>query len=216
MWLSVCQHGDAKAFEALFSICYPKLLNFCLMYVLRKEPAEEVVSDVFVKCWVDRAALLEVQNPEVYLFVAVKNQALNYLKRFSHYHLVSVGDIDTDDMMNSLYPERDIERRELMFKMNQAISLLPRQCQIIFRLIKEDGMKYKEVAEILHISPRTVQTQLFRAIARLRQTLRPYLEQPSGMKPSDRTPPDRTPSDSPPSDRKLPAWLPLILLLALH
>jgi RNA polymerase sigma-70 factor (family 1) len=142
-----------------------------LLYVLRKEPAEEVVSDIFVKCWLDRDNLLQVQNPEVYLFVAVKNQALNYLKRFSHYHLVTVGEIDADEMINSFYPERDIERRELMFRMNQAIAMLPRQCQLVFKLIKEDGMKYKEVAEILHISPRTVQTQLFRAIAKLRVTL---------------------------------------------
>ena len=150
-------------------------MNFCLLYVRRKEPAEEVVSDIFVKCWLNRANLQEIQNPEVYLFVAVKNQALNYLKRFSHYHVVSMGEVDTDDMLNSLYPEKELERRELHFRMNQAIAALPHQCQVIFRLIKEDGMRYKEVAEILHISPRTVQTQLFRAIAKLRQTLHPYL-----------------------------------------
>ena len=200
LWVRICQQSDSRAFESLFSLCYPKLLNFCLLYVLRKEPAEEVVSDIFVKCWTDRAHLQDVQNPEVYLFVAVKNQALNYLKRFSHYHLVSVGDIDTDDMINSLYPERDVERRELLFRMNQAIALLPRQCQIIFRLIKEDGMKYKEVAEILHISPRTVQTQLFRAIAKLRLALRPFLE--------------NRPRDSA-SGNTVPSWLPLVLLLGL-
>jgi RNA polymerase sigma-70 factor (ECF subfamily) len=73
--------------------------------------------------------------------------------------------------------------------MNQAIAALPHQCQVIFRLIKEDGMRYKEVAEILHISPRTVQTQLFRAIAKLRQALRPYLGQtPDRFNPVDTIP----------------------------
>lgn len=196
LWMRICQENDARAFEILFSICYPKLLNFCLLYVHRKEPAEEVVSDIFVKCWMDRQQLQHVLNPEVYLFVAVKNQALNYLKRFSHYHLVSVGEIDTGDMLNSLHPEKDVERREMLFRMNQAITMLPRQCQIIFRLVKEDGMKYKEVAEILHISPRTVQTQLFRAIAKLRLTLLPYLEDHSG--------------------RKVPFWIPLILLMSFY
>ena len=196
LWMRICQENDARAFEILFSICYPKLLNFCLLYVHRKEPAEEVVSDIFVKCWIDRQQLEHVLNPEVYLFVAVKNQALNYLKRFSHYHLVSVGEIDTGDMLNSLHPEKDLERREMLFRMNQAITMLPRQCQIIFRLVKEDGMKYKEVAEILHISPRTVQTQLFRAIAKLRLTLLPYLEDHSG--------------------RKVPFWIPLILLMSFY
>ena len=190
LWFKVCQQSDSKAFEQLFSHCYPRLMNFCLLYVRRKEPAEEVVSDIFVKCWLNRENLRAIQNPEVYLFVAVKNQALNYLKRFSHYHVVSMGELDTDDMLNSLYPEKELERRELHFRMNQAIAALPHQCQVIFRLIKEDGMRYKEVAEILHISPRTVQTQLFRAIAKLRQALRPYLGQnPDRFNPVDTIPP---------------------------
>lgn len=180
LWLRVCEESDSRAFELLFSVCYPKLLKFCLLYVLRKEPAEEVVSDVFVKCWLARGQLKEVQNPEVYLFVAVKNRSLNYLKRFSHYHVVPVGDAELGQLSHPPSPDKDVERRELAFRMNQAIATLPRQCQVIFRLIKEDGMRYKEVAEILHISPRTVQTQLFRAVARLRQAMRPWLDQNAG------------------------------------
>ena len=191
----MCCESDDKAFELLFSACYPKLLNFCLLYVLRKEPAEEVVSDIFVKCWMDREQLKDVRNPEVYLFVAVRNRALNHLKKFSHYHVVPVGDMETSPILHPPDPAQDVERRELFFHMNEAIAMLPRQCQIIFRLIKEDGMKYKEVAEILHISPRTVQTQLFRAIARLRETLRPYLDHKTGR-----------------TGRTLPSWVPLALL----
>jgi RNA polymerase sigma-70 factor (family 1) len=192
LWKSICHESDDKAFELLFAACYPKLLNFCLLYVLRKELAEEVVSDIFVKCWMDRQQLQEVHNPEVYLFVAVKNQALNYLKKFSHYHVVPVGDMEMSSIVRPPDPAQHVERRELFFRLNEAISMLPRQCQLVFRLIKEDGMKYKEVAEILHISPRTVQTQLFRAISRLRETLRPYLDQQS--------------------DGTLPSWVPLVLL----
>jgi DNA-binding CsgD family transcriptional regulator len=58
--------------------------------------------------------------------------------------------------------------------MEQSIEALPQQCRIIFRLIKEDGIKYKEVAEILNISPRTVQTQLFRAMRKLSLVLSEY------------------------------------------
>lgn len=192
LWMKICYENDSKAFELLFSACYPRLLNFCLLYVLRKEPAEEVVSDIFVKCWMDREQLKDVRNPEVYLFVAVRNRALNHLKKFSHYHVVPVGDLEGSPIVHPPDPVQDVERRELFFRLNEAISMLPRQCQIIFRLIKEDGMKYKEVAEILHISPRTVQTQLFRAIAKLRTTLRPYLDQRTG--------------------RSLPCWAPLVFL----
>ncbi len=59
--------------------------------------------------------------------------------------------------------------------MNQAVDSLPRQCKIIFNLIKEEGLKYKEVAEILNLSSRTVETQLVRAMKKLDKILAPYL-----------------------------------------
>jgi RNA polymerase sigma-70 factor (ECF subfamily) len=138
-----------------------------VFYIRRKEVAEEIVSDVFVKCWECRKNLLHIVNPETYLFVAVKNQSLNYLKKYSNIHLVQIESSDQVEFVNTFNPEREMERKELHFLMDQAIASLPQQACIIFRLIKEDGMKYKEVAEILNISPRTVQTQLFRAMKKL-------------------------------------------------
>nr|WP_233166767.1 sigma-70 family RNA polymerase sigma factor [Pedobacter sp. ASV2] len=77
------------------------------------------------------------------------------------------------DPVNHFNPEIIFEQKELHKKLDHAIETLPPQAKIIFRLIKENGMKYKEVADILGISPRTVQTQLFRAIAKLRVILKP-------------------------------------------
>jgi RNA polymerase sigma factor (sigma-70 family) len=99
--------------------------------------------------------------------VAVKNQSLNYLKKFSHIHVVPVESSDSVELVNTYDPEKEFERKELHFLLDRAIAKLPKQACIIFKLIREDGMKYKEVAEILNISPRTVQTQLFRAIKKL-------------------------------------------------
>ena len=125
------------------------------------------MSDVFVKCWESRKSLTEIVNPETYLFVAVKNQSLNYVKKYSNIHLVQIESSDKVEFINTYDPEKELERKELHFLLDQAIAKLPQQACIIFKLIKEDGMKYKEVAEILNISPRTVQTQLFRAIKKL-------------------------------------------------
>ncbi|KIO74738.1 hypothetical protein TH53_24705 [Pedobacter lusitanus] len=76
--------------------------------------------------------------------------------------------------MDHADPEKELESKELHYRLDQAIDKLPAQARIVFKLIKENGMKYKEVAEILEISPRTVQTQLFRAIDKLRVSLRAY------------------------------------------
>lgn len=167
LWKQICFNDDLKAFELLFHSLNNKLIKFCILYIHQKEAAEEIVSDLFVKCWENRKSLTEIVNPETYLFVAVKNHSLNYLKKYSNIHLVQIESSDKVEFINTYDPEKELERKELHFLLDQAISTLPQQACIVFKLIKEDGMRYKEVAEIMNISPRTVQTQLFRAIKKL-------------------------------------------------
>lgn len=174
LWKLVCNNDDEKAFELFFHLLNNSLIKFGILYVNHREIAEEIVSDVFVKCWLNRKMLTEIQNPETYLFVAVKNQSLNHIKKYSSIHLVQIDETNTVEFVNTYNPQKEIENKELIFRMDKAISALPQQCRIVFRLIKEDGMKYKEVAEILNISPRTVQTQLFRAIKKLSVVLSNY------------------------------------------
>jgi RNA polymerase sigma-70 factor (family 1) len=173
-WKLITLHDDDKAFESLFYLLNTPLIKFSTMYVHQKEAAEEIVSDVFVKCWMSRKSLADVHNMDTYLFVAVKNQSLNYVKKYSHIHLVQVEDTNEIKFVKTFNPQEELEKKELLFKMEKAIEGLPRQCRIIFRLIREDGIKYKEVAEILNISPRTVQTQLFRAMKKLSAVLSEY------------------------------------------
>jgi RNA polymerase sigma-70 factor (family 1) len=168
--------GDEKAFAELFRYFYDRLLHFCIQYVHTREAAEEIVSDVFVKIWNRRADLEEVINLEVYLFVAVKNHSLNYLEQYSSLRITPIND-DTgiSELTNSVDPERTMEWKEILFRMDQEVSRLPDQCRRVFKLIKEEGFKYKDVAEILNISPRTVETQLFRAMKRLNEVVGPYM-----------------------------------------
>ncbi len=91
-------------------------------------------------------------------------------------HLVEIEDQHDQLFVADHNPQKELERKELQLRLDQAIDTLPHQARLVFKLIKENGMKYKEVAEILEISPRTVQTQLFRAIAKLRIVLSAYRE----------------------------------------
>jgi RNA polymerase sigma-70 factor (ECF subfamily) len=174
LWKLISIYDDDRAFESLFYLLNARLIKFSLMYVHQKEAAEEIVSDVFVKCWLNRKALAEVQSMDTYLFVAVKNQSLNYIRKYSHVHLVQIEDTNEIRFVRTVNPQEELEKKELLFKMEQSIEALPQQCRIVFRLIKEEGIKYKEVAEILNISPRTVQTQLFRAMKKLSLVLSEY------------------------------------------
>lgn len=186
-------HGDQQAFTSLFRLLYPGLSNFALQYVHSKEIAEEITNDVFIKLWNRREYLTEIDNLSTYLFVSVKNHALNHLKKYSHLHVAVENADGESSLVNRNDPEQQLEWKEISFRLSQAIDSLPDQCRTVFKLIKEDGFRYKEVAEILGISPRTVETQLFRAIKKLQSLVKPMAVK-SGKK-----------------KRKLPPFLPGLL-----
>lgn len=174
LWTKIACDNDHKAFEQFYFLLHLKLIKFCKLYVYKKEIAEEIVADVFVDFWNQRVKILEIENLETYIFISVKNRSLNYLRKNGVVNTVSFED-SHNELVEQSTPENEIEKKELFFKLDQAIDSLPQQCKIIFQLVKEDGMKYKEVSEILNISHKTVQTQVFRAMKKLSKEMSPYL-----------------------------------------
>lgn len=179
LWSKICLESDIKSFEQLYRFLYSRLIKFSVYYVSDKQIAEDIVAEVFVKCWENREASTHVLNPESYFFIAVKNQSLKYLKKKSSFTFIDLVDVDEDSSPTAPTPEYILENKELHQQLDLAIASLAPQAAMVFRLIKESGMRYKEVAELLNISPRTVQTQLFRALAKLRITLQPLMEKGS-------------------------------------
>lgn len=173
LWNKVCLESDIKSFEQLYRFLYSRLIKFSIYYVVDKQVAEDLVAEIFVKCWENRTSSTHVLNPESYFFIAVKNQSLKYLKKNSAVTFIDLVDENDNISVSTHTPEYILETKELHQQLDHAIAGLAPQAATVFRLIKESGMKYKEVAELLNISPRTVQTQLFRAIAKLRLVLQP-------------------------------------------
>ena len=176
LWKQIVEHSCETSFETFFYLLNARLIKFCEFYVHNHDIAEEIVSDVFTNFWLNRQRLQHVSKPESYIYISVKNHSLNYLKKYSTIHVVSIDD-HTTEFVDTYCPQKELEHRELMFKMDQAIESLPQQCRIVFRLVKEDGLKYKEVAEIMGVTPKTVHTQLYRAMKKLNGVMKPYLEQ---------------------------------------
>ena len=109
-----------------------------------------------------------------YLYRAAKNQALNYLK-----HRRVVGSVEEFEEQSAEIAraslQEDYERKELMVAVQQAIELLPPRCKLVFALHRQDGLTYSEIADVLDISVKTVETQIGRALKILRKILKPYL-----------------------------------------
>ncbi|MCL4638660.1 MULTISPECIES: RNA polymerase sigma-70 factor [Olivibacter] len=165
-WKQVLFESNVNAFEALFRLTNANFIKFCQQYISDRETSEEIVSDVFVDLWLNRSKLEHVKKPEVYLLICVKNKALNHWKKKSSMQLVSL-DEETNEIIDAYRPDEELERKELFMQLDRAIGSLPHQCRVIFKLVKEDGMKCAEVAEILNISVRTVHAQIYRAMTKL-------------------------------------------------
>lgn len=172
--------SDLKAFEELYGLFASRLFNFAKLYVHKNEIAEEIVQDIMVKVWSKRDGLHEVRNLETYLFVATRNHCLNHLAQYSQYYISSIGADQHAEIISLHDPARELEWKEISFRLSQAIEELPDQCRTVFKLIKEEGFRYKQVAEILGISPRTVETHLFRAIKKLDEVIAVYRDKPAG------------------------------------
>lgn len=166
--------NNQKAFKDLYCLFFARLFNFAILYVHKKELAEELVNDVMVKVWNKRQTITNIQNFETYLFVAIRNHSLNYLSTYSSYHIAIEPEGEQAKVINLNDPQKELEWKEISFQLDKTIDNLPDQCRTVFKLIREEGLRYKQVAEILNISPRTVETQLFRAIKKLDKVIQAY------------------------------------------
>ncbi|GAO44640.1 RNA polymerase sigma-70 factor [Flavihumibacter petaseus] len=171
-WQRELAKGDETAFNRIFRELYLPLVHFAVDLVKQRQAAEEIVGDVFVRLWKKREEVLLIEKLRVFLFVAVKNQCYNHLRDHSFW-TVSLEADNLATLTSAYDPEEDLAFRELKHRLHLAIECLPDQCRQVFRMVREDGLKFKEVAEILQISPRTVETQLYRAIKKIRAVLSP-------------------------------------------
>lgn len=164
--------GDQGALKELYQLLYKKLVQFAYVLVRSRELSEEVVEDVFIKLWSRRSQIMNIQNLKVYLYIATKNTALNYLSKKA-IELTTAPfdylDIETAEVGSS--PEQLMITAEMLRKMQAAVDALPPRCKMIFKLIREDGLKYKEVSDVLGISVNTIDAQMAIAVKRISAAL---------------------------------------------
>lgn len=157
---------------------YDHLHQFSFSILKSKEAAEEIVSDVFIKLWQIRSRLTEINNLKVYLFTITRNFSINFIHKNYKNVPYSIDEIDIQPSVNMGNPEDIYISAETTARIHKAISELPPQCRLIFQLVKEDGMTYKEAAEVLNISALTVRNQLAIAIKKIANLLPASLQTP--------------------------------------
>ncbi|GAB3645660.1 RNA polymerase sigma-70 factor [Echinicola sediminis] len=174
----ISDEGCERSFKELFDIYFSTLFEISLFYLKHPMVAEEVVSDLFLKLWVNRTKLKDINDPSQYLFVATKRQALNHLRSKKGIDSLYIHDLDHKVFVDPITPEDSIFSREELNSINTCIENLPEKCKLVFKLVKEDGMKYKEVATLLDLSEKTVEMHVSNALKKLRSDLIKTKDQP--------------------------------------
>ena len=169
--------GDEEACGQLLDFYYPKLIQIALAFVPGIVAAQEVVSDLFFKVLKNPKTLANADNFDNYIFLAVKNQSYTYLKKNKHRILFdSIHQKEDYILPDFKNPEDSLISNELFELVEKVVQELPPKRKAVFQLVKEEGKKYKEVAEILDISIKTVELQMSLALRILRKTVKEYQE----------------------------------------
>jgi RNA polymerase sigma-70 factor (family 1) len=169
--------NDELAFREFYEANVFRLFQFAFTFVQNRELSEEIVNDVFLKLWHNRGRIDQIENISVYLYVAVKHTAVNYLRQSKNRLETDLGKQAVHHFYLSPDPEQLLVTDELRRRIEAAIEGLPPRCKLIFKLVKEDGLSSAEVAAILSISYKTVTTQLAIALRKLEEVLKPSLQQ---------------------------------------
>ena len=173
--------GDEAAFKTLYDYYSPRLYQFAYAIIHSRETAEEIVADVFLQIWQKRVRIGSLDNLNWYLHITTRNIAYSYYRKNNRRK-----NFDFDEAVLSYYqvhatPEEILIGQEVLQVINQAINDLPPKCKLIFRLVKEDNLKYREVAELLHLTLKTVENQMGIAVKKIHEVIRGRLPQASRL-----------------------------------
>lgn len=174
--VAIAYNNDQSAYRTLFIQLHGKLKQFSFSIVRSEEEAEDIVSELFVLIVQRKEQLCQLESPLYYFYTTVRNMSLNLLKKQKRRAGLSMDEWQIQ--LNSIYfrPDLLMITEEMVSKIKMAINSLPNRCRLIFKLIKEDGLKYKEVAELLNISIKTVEAQMAIAMRRMAQSMQVDLQ----------------------------------------
>ena len=168
------QSGDLKEFERLFKELYSPLCSYASKILFDNDKAEEIVQDIFYGIWKNKEKLDIRISFKSYLYRAVHNNCLqviqhNQVEEKYRKHMVNnVEEFQID-------PMQEMELEEMNHIVEQTLESLPERCKQIFSMSRFEGLKYKEIAEKLDISAKTVEANMGKALHAFRQNLKQYV-----------------------------------------
>lgn len=170
--LSALKQDSKEAFSLLFQTYYADLVLFCGNFVKNKSSCEDIVQTTFLKLWSDRQHIQIETSLKSYLLRAVRNSCFD---EFRHLEIVRQYESDYE---NSVLDDYDTENyilySDLQEHLHHALEQIPKTYREAFELNRFGGLKYKEIAEKLNVSERTVEVRISKTLELLRKHLKEF------------------------------------------
>ena len=169
--------GDEKIFKDTMDEWYAPLFNFANSYLNNQENAREVIQDVFLQLWDNRTKLAEDTVLKAYLFTLTRNRCIDLIRRERlMLQFQTDKQAQYDQLTESFHALSDpildhIFASELQDEIDKAIISLPEQCQQVFMLSRNKGLKNREISDVLNLSQKTVESHITKALKTIRTTL---------------------------------------------
>lgn len=163
---------DQDTFEQLFKTHFVHLCNFAYQYTNDTDAAKDITQKVFIHLWENRTQMDPQKALKSYLFTSVRNRSLNYIRDNKKYRS-RLLDVEIEDL-DLTFEEDDLALEELKEKVQEALAELPEKCRQVFEMSRFQHMKYKEIAEELDLSVKTVEAHMSRALKGLKEHLKDY------------------------------------------
>ncbi len=154
----VALYEDDCAYRHLFNVLFPSLQNFANTFLKNRQMAEELASDVLLEVWQNAKKYLDLENPKLYLLVSIKNASLRKIETEKKLSILPLENIKVEFLND--YGHLDDHASALSNYIRTVVEQLPEKCKLIFKLAKEEKLRYKEIAELLDISVKTIDSQL--------------------------------------------------------
>jgi len=162
---------NESSYEELFRKWYTPLCKMVFRILQDKALTEDTVQEVFVKLWEKRNELKIETSLKSYLYRAAINASYNHLEKNKRYPKLSLEDGASNLPDHYFNTEQKIHGEELEFRINATLSILPEACREVFILSRYENLSYKEIAETLGISVKTVENQMGKALRIFREKL---------------------------------------------
>ncbi|HEU5366176.1 MAG TPA: RNA polymerase sigma-70 factor [Hanamia sp.] len=155
--------GDEKAFRALFATYYEQLYRYIFGFIKSKQVSEELVMDVFLKIWLGRDLIPQIEKFDAFLFRVAHNKSIDFLRSVARDPKFKDLLLENIQLANNVQSDSPVLMQEFETKLREAVSLLSPQRKKVFQLSREQDMTHDEIAAQLNLSKHTINNHIVEA-----------------------------------------------------